>query len=59
MFNKYSENKAPSNMAKDAQWNSLLTRTRAKGKTLGIIGEADVERLSDEYRREKGDDSSR
>jgi enoyl-CoA hydratase len=31
----------------------LLTRTRAKGKALGITSEADVERLSDEYRRGK------
>ena len=31
----------------------VLTRTRAKGKALGITSEADVERLSDEYRRNK------
>jgi hypothetical protein len=35
----------------DAQWNALLTRTRAHGASLGITSEADVERLSDEYRR--------
>jgi Arc/MetJ-type ribon-helix-helix transcriptional regulator len=40
-------------MAGDAQWDSLLARTRAKGKALGITSEADVERLSDEYRRDK------
>jgi Arc/MetJ-type ribon-helix-helix transcriptional regulator len=40
-------------MAGDAQWDSLLTRTRAKGKALGVTSEADVERLSDEYRRDK------
>jgi CopG family transcriptional regulator / antitoxin EndoAI len=40
-------------MAGDAQWDSLLTRTRAKGKALGITSEADVERLSDKYRRDK------
>ena len=40
-------------MAGDAQWDSLLTRTRAKGKALGVANEADVERLSDEYRRDK------
>jgi hypothetical protein len=40
-------------MAGDAQWDSLLTRTRAKGKALGITSEADVERLSDKYRRNK------
>ncbi len=33
--------------------DNLLTRTHAKGKTLGITSEADVERLSDEYRRDK------
>ena len=40
-------------MVGDAQWNSLPTRTRAKGKALGISSEADVERRSDEYRRDK------
>jgi uncharacterized protein (TIGR00369 family) len=40
-------------LAGDAQWDSLLTRTRAKGKALGVTSEADVERLSDEYRRNK------
>jgi predicted transcriptional regulator len=40
-------------MVGDAQWDSLLTRTRAKGKALGISSETDVERLSDEYRRAK------
>ena len=40
-------------LAGDAQWDSLLTRTRAKGKALGVTSEADVERLSDEYRRDK------
>jgi len=40
-------------MAGDQQWNALLQRTRAKGKALGITTEADVERLSDEYRRAK------
>jgi Arc/MetJ-type ribon-helix-helix transcriptional regulator len=40
-------------MAGDAQWNSLLKRTRAKGKALGVTSEADVDRLSDEYRRDK------
>jgi hypothetical protein len=37
----------------DSQWDNLLTRTRAKGKALGVTNEADVERLSDEYRRKK------
>jgi predicted transcriptional regulator len=40
-------------MVGDAQWDDLLTRTRAKGKALGIASEADVERHSDEYRRRK------
>ena len=40
-------------MVGDGQWDNLLTRTRAKGKALGITSEADVERLSDEYRRRK------
>ena len=40
-------------MARDAQWDNLLTRMRAKGEALGITSEADVERLSDEYRRDK------
>jgi predicted transcriptional regulator len=40
-------------MASDPHWDSLLLRTRAKGKALGISTEADVERLSDEYRRTK------
>jgi len=40
-------------MSADTQWKSLLTRTRAKGKALGIKNENDVERLSHEYRRDK------
>lgn len=37
----------------DAEWDALLERTRARGKALGISSEADVERLSDEFRRHK------
>jgi predicted transcriptional regulator len=37
----------------DGEWDSLLRRTRAQGHALGIENEADVERLSDEFRREK------
>jgi metal-responsive CopG/Arc/MetJ family transcriptional regulator len=37
-------------MQTDADWKTLLMRTRARGKALGIESEADVERLSDEYR---------
>lgn len=40
-------------MSTDAQWESLLTRMRAKGKKLSIASEDDVERLSDKYRRGK------
>lgn len=40
-------------MVADAEWDDLLARTHAKGKALGISGEADVERISDEYRRAK------
>jgi Arc/MetJ-type ribon-helix-helix transcriptional regulator len=40
-------------MTGDEEWNALLQRTRAKGKALGIQSEADVERMSDEYRRSK------
>jgi CopG family transcriptional regulator / antitoxin EndoAI len=38
-------------MAGDPQWSAVLKRTRAKGSSLGISTEADVERLSDEHRR--------
>ena len=37
----------------ETQCDSLVTRTRAKGKALGVTSEADVEGLSDEYRRDK------
>ena len=40
-------------MTGDEEWNALLQRTRAKGKALGIQTEADVERLSDDFRRSK------
>jgi predicted transcriptional regulator len=36
----------------DAEWQALLARTRAQGRTLGITDEADVERFVEEYRRE-------
>jgi enoyl-CoA hydratase len=39
--------------AGDAQWDNMLTRTRAKGKSLDVTSEADVDRLSDEYSRDK------
>ena len=40
-------------MAGDGEWDALLKRTRAKGKALGTKDEADIERLSDEFRRHK------
>jgi hypothetical protein len=40
-------------MGGDAEWDALLKRTRAKGEALGITSEPDVERMSDEYRRDK------
>jgi len=40
-------------IAADPEWDSLLTRTRAKGKALDVKGEDDVERLSHEYRLAK------
>lgn len=40
-------------MTGDEEWAGLLQRTRAKGAALGIHTEADVERLSDQYRRSK------
>ena len=40
-------------MQGDVAWRELVSRTRARGRALGIRTEADVERLSDEYRREK------
>jgi predicted transcriptional regulator len=40
-------------MTGDAEWDALLRRTRARGKELGIEDEAGVERLSDEFRRDK------
>ena len=40
-------------MTADPEWDALLRRTRATGKALAISTEADVERLSDEFRQEK------
>jgi hypothetical protein len=37
----------------DQEWSGLLERTRAEGASLGISSEADVERMSDEFRRSK------
>jgi len=40
-------------MTSDVEWNTLLKRTRGQGRKMGIRNEADVERLSDEYRRNR------
>jgi len=40
-------------MTADPEWAALLKRTRARGSALEIRSEADVERLSDQYRRKK------
>jgi len=40
-------------MQGEIEWQELVQRTRSRGRALGIRTEADVERLSDEYRREK------
>jgi len=37
----------------NAEWDALLRRTRRTGRALGIRSEADVERLSDDFRRER------
>jgi metal-responsive CopG/Arc/MetJ family transcriptional regulator len=37
----------------DGEWRGLLERTRAKGASLGVTSEADVERLSDEHRQSR------
>ena len=40
-------------MQPDADWDALLKRSHAKGRALGIHSEEDVERMSDEFRRER------
>ena len=40
-------------MANDTDWQAVVNRTRAAGKSLGIQNEQDVERLSDEFRLER------
>ena len=46
-------------MATDPEWDALLRRTRTTGRALGIESEADVERLSDEFRQERQRSSAR
>ena len=43
----------------DPEWEALLRRTRANGRALGIATEADVERLSDEFRQERRESVAR
>jgi hypothetical protein len=40
-------------LASDPEWEAVLREARAAGRSLGITSEEDVERLSDEYRRER------
>jgi predicted transcriptional regulator len=40
-------------MAADPEWEALMNWGRAHGRALGIESEEDVERLSDEFRRER------
>ncbi|MFT3802904.1 MAG: YlcI/YnfO family protein [Burkholderiaceae bacterium] len=40
-------------LASDSQWDATVARARARGAALGITTEADVERLSDEFRRDR------
>jgi len=46
-------------MQPDADWEALLRRSRARGKVLGIQNEDDVERLSDEFRRDMAGPTAR
>lgn len=40
-------------LSRDPRWEEILCSTRAAGRRLGITSEADVERLSDDFRRER------
>ena len=46
-------------MAADPEWEAMLRRTRAAGKALGVATEADVERMSDEFRQESAQAAGR
>jgi predicted transcriptional regulator len=37
----------------DPEWEALLRKTRTTGRRLGIVSEADVERIADEFRAQK------
>lgn len=43
----------------DPEWEALLRRTHAAGKALGVASEADVERLSDEFRQQRSQSVAR
>jgi hypothetical protein len=45
-------------VSSDPEWEALLERTRAAGREMGIQSEADVERLSDEFRAERRERSA-
>lgn len=40
-------------IGRDPEWDSLLMQTRQIGRELGVNSEEDVERLSDQWRRER------
>lgn len=40
-------------MNDEEEWKNLLEKSRARGRAMGITSEEDVERLCEEYRREK------
>jgi|HubBroStandDraft_4_1064222.scaffolds.fasta_scaffold1465877_2 metal-responsive CopG/Arc/MetJ family transcriptional regulator len=40
-------------LVSNEEWRALLERTQAHGRAMGITSEEDVERLSDEWRREQ------
>jgi Arc/MetJ-type ribon-helix-helix transcriptional regulator len=42
-------------MSEKDRWDTLRTELRDHGEKLGIRSEADVERMSDELRRERGE----
>lgn len=43
----------------DPEWEALMSWGRAHGKALGIKSEEDVERMSDEFRRERRQTAAR
>jgi predicted transcriptional regulator len=43
----------------DPEWDALLRRSQTTGKALGVATEADMERLSDEFRQERLESDAR